>query len=134
MSGEAGLGKEVEKGILGIDPNAHISFVESGLTAAGIPDMDVCILGKEIHIELKYGYEKHPPHLRSSQYKWFKNRIKAGGHPLLFAKIWDPVGYVYCLYEAKSVLKLKGRLSNMEWIALADYKWDRGMDWEEFKD
>ncbi len=133
MSNEARLAEEVGIGILSEDHNAHISYVESGLTSPGIPDMDVCACGHETHIELKYGYEKYPPYLRPSQYRWFKNRAISGGKSWLFAKVWDPEGHVYCLYDVYTTLKLAGRLSNEEWISTANRTW-RSIDWGEFVD
>jgi len=55
----------------------HVSNIESHLTSAGIPDMNVWIDGVELWLELKmYGPKCH---LRPTQRKWHKERKAAGG-------------------------------------------------------
>ena len=98
----------------------HFSRVESHATSAGIPDVDFCVDGIEGHIELKYGNDKNRPHIRLSQLKWFKNRIKAGGRPIVFAKIRLDMQVRYCFYEGTKVPQLFNAKTNEEWIDLAD--------------
>lgn len=61
----------------------HLSWVESHATSAGFPDVDCCHLGKIAQIELKVVKAKGKIEIRPTQYRWFKDRHKAGGEPVM---------------------------------------------------
>jgi hypothetical protein len=98
----------------------HFSRVESHETSAGIPDIDFCMDSIEGHIELKYGNDKNRPKIRPTQLKWFINRKKMGGRPIVFAKILLEGQVRYCFYNADKITDLFNAKSNQEWIDLAD--------------
>lgn len=61
----------------------HLSFVESHLTASGVPDVAYTINGVTGWLELKYGTARRAPHFRQSQRRWFQTNLAAGGHPVV---------------------------------------------------
>lgn len=62
--------------------NFDFSRVESHSTSPGIPDVEYCVNGRVGNIELK-NLENPRCELRPTQIKWFRNRTRAGGNPLL---------------------------------------------------
>jgi len=80
-------------------PRSHLSWVESHMTSAGFPDADCCIDGHITQIELKVVKKGGGIEIRPTQYRWFKDRIKAGGNPVMI------IGDDNCYYvlPAKSV-------------------------------
>lgn len=56
-----------------------LSIVESHATSPGIPDVNYCVKGVEGWIELKQ-FPKID--IKTSQVRWFRERVKAGGFPL----------------------------------------------------
>lgn len=126
---------EIEKGIEIIDSNAHISKVESHLTAAGIPDFDFCFDGAEGHMEIKFSGDKNAPHIRPSQVKWFKKRAKAGGCPWLFAKLRVNNNWCYALFSPIAVPELAVTKKSIDWIRWTNNMWTGKMtkrDWFNF--
>jgi hypothetical protein len=71
---------------------AHAVNMEPGLTNPGIPDINWCLEGIIGDLELKFGCGKRnrAPHIRPSQLVWFRERIKAGGYPMLAYYIEEP--------------------------------------------
>ena len=58
--------------------------MEPSNTNPGIPDINWCIDGVEGNLELKYAYsDGAAPHIRPAQLVWFRERMKAGGYPML---------------------------------------------------
>lgn len=82
-------------------PTGHLSWVESHLTSAGFPDADCCANGTIMQIELKIVKAKGGIAIRPTQYRWFKDRAKAGGNPIML--IGD--GGCYYVLPASSVSK-----------------------------
>lgn len=64
----------------------HFSWVESGATSPGIPDLNYCFGGTEGWLELKC-----MPNIevRAAQVEWIEKRIQAGGHPLILIQDGD---------------------------------------------
>ena len=110
-------------------PYGHFCRVESHEVSDGIPDVDFCIKGTESHIELKFG-NKHKikkGFIRPSQVRWFRNRIKAGGRPWLFALFLEGGTPVYMLFDE---IGLICQLQTTEaWRWHAKYVWEGKMDW-----
>ncbi len=73
-------------------PGIHIQRIESGSTASGIPDVNLCYKGIEAWIELKAAKltQRSPVKgrfdLRADQASWLEKRSRAGG------KAWVLVG------------------------------------------
>ena len=71
---------------------AHAVNMEPGTTNPGIPDISWCLDGIVGQLELKFGCGKRDraPHIRASQLVWFRERMKAGGYPMLGHYIEEP--------------------------------------------
>ena len=70
--------------------HAHAVNMEPGTTNPGIPDINWCMGGIEGNLELKYGISGGlAPHVRPTQVVWFRERIRAGGYPMLAYFIED---------------------------------------------
>ena len=64
--------------------NAHAVNMEPATTNPGIPDINWCMEGIEGNLELKFAHENGAvPLIRPLQLVWFRERIKAGGYPML---------------------------------------------------
>ena len=84
---EAGLYQRLRKKILATFPSARIDRVENGLVD-GMPDVNVCIGGKDVWLELKY-IDSWPARdttqvlgrrgLRPEQINWHLKQAIAGG-------------------------------------------------------
>lgn len=86
---EAKFVEEIICEFTAIDSDIHISEVESHISSPGIPDLDVCSQGKEIHLEIKHSDNGVMPSIRPTQKKWFNRRVAAGGKPWVLARILD---------------------------------------------
>lgn len=88
MSEEAGF----QKWLMDlIGEEGHASDIESGLTAAGFPDVDACVDGFGFQIEAKHYKATKPihcnaPEIRGTQVMWMRHRVKAGGNPVFLTK------------------------------------------------
>jgi len=88
------LARSVDSSIL------TLSWVESPMTSAGIPDLNYCCYGREGWVELKAGPDIE---IRPTQVAWFKARIEAGGWPLFLIK-WGET-YTVCPGSAATSLR-----------------------------
>ena len=71
--------------------DAHAINMEPGITNPGIPDINWCLDGIVGDLELKFGCNGFPaPNVRGNQLVWFRDRIKAGGYPMLAYYIEEP--------------------------------------------
>jgi len=104
----------------------HVSRVEAAASAAGIPDLDYCLTGKESHIELKYGHSQKMPELRPSQVRWFRDRVKAGGRPFILCLDGD-TDFVY-LVRGIDACELKGKQPISKWRDTSILEWQMGDD------
>lgn len=59
--------------------DCHVSHIESHLTSAGIPDLNICMRGTELWLELKVMSSRKPPKMRATQKKWHVDRFEHGG-------------------------------------------------------
>jgi len=80
---EADLRTEVGSALSKMHPKAHLSWIESPVTSAGFPDLDCCVEGRVVQIELKVVKKGGGIEIRPTQYRWFKDRAKAGGQPVM---------------------------------------------------
>ena len=105
----------IQKAVEKLD--GHISWIESHATSAGFPDADICIDGAIIQAELKVEKSNGDIEIRPTQYRWFKDRVDAGGLPVLIVGtdngFWLVPGHmVNCAPEHKG----STRLHSMEQI------------------
>lgn len=70
----------------------HVSHIESGLTAAGIPDLNLHRKGLDLWLELKVW--DNGIHMRPPQRRWHRVRAFAGGRSYVLALI-DGLVYVH---------------------------------------
>lgn len=111
----------------------HFSRVESPDTSPGIPDVDFCLFSKEGHIELKFIEEKPKKGwIRPTQVKWFRDRVKNGGHPWLFVLIIFKGQRVYCIYDGKILPELAYERDAQKIMSLSTWMWLDKMDWAHF--
>lgn len=61
----------------------HLSWIESHMTSAGFPDADFCVNGVLVQAELKVKKANGDLEIRPTQYRWFKDRVAAGGRPVM---------------------------------------------------
>ena len=115
-------------------PYGHFSRVESPETSDGIPDVDFCIGGTEGHIELKFNdFNRRKPKkefIRPSQVRWFRKRIKEGGHPWLFALFLVGGTRYYMLFDdIESISKSIKWL--YDWRRSSYRTWKGKMNWDQ---
>lgn len=122
---EADLWRAMDKGMGEL---GHFSRVESHETSSGIPDVDYCIRGIENHVELKFGKNKRPK-IRGTQTRWFRHRVKAGGHPYLFTHIACSRSADYWMLHRGDVVGELAQKDLKGWVRMATKIWTRDMDW-----
>jgi hypothetical protein len=62
-----------------IKPNAHVSYIESHMTSAGIPDLNIYLRRQDIWLELKTLSDTKDPKMRNTQKRWHVNRFENKG-------------------------------------------------------
>lgn len=109
----------------------QVSQIESGATAAGIPDtlMFDRWTNRDIWIELKHGSPKKKFELRKTQVAWIRRRIRNGGHAFLMLKLEDGTT-TYCLIKVDTESKLD-KLNECQnaltWALMSDAEWDKSI-------
>lgn len=96
-----------------IKPFFDVTRVESPLVSAGVPDLNVCGQGIHEWIELKamqVGETKIS--IRPTQYAWFRDRIRAGGNPMLVVWIDHMQGCLFVPGEHIEKLDMKKALAD----------------------
>lgn len=74
-------------------PTIHIQRIESGSTASGIPDVNLCVRGVEAWLELKVATltKRNPVRMKirfpNDQAFWLARRCQAGGHAYLLVAV-----------------------------------------------
>ena len=66
-------------------PNIHLQRIETGMTGAGVPDVNGCAKGKEFWIELKEIHSGNTLTLRPMQISWLAKRASFGGQVFVMA-------------------------------------------------
>jgi|TARA_R100001163_G_scaffold16074_1_gene14497 Holliday junction resolvase len=66
-------------------PSVHWQRIETGMTGAGVPDVNGCLNGKEVWIELKYVVGRKLG-LRPMQISWLASRTRHGGDCYVLAR------------------------------------------------
>lgn len=85
-----------------MERGAHVQNIETN--EGGVPDMNVCLQGKEHWIEIKVGKDK----LSALQETWIEDRIKTGGSCWVVS-VTEPTGTtVYTVYRGNASMYLNG--------------------------
>ena len=69
----------------------HLQRVETGMTGAGVPDVNGCAKGKEFWIELKEIHSGNALTLRPMQISWLAKRASFGGQVFVMARKNDEI-------------------------------------------
>ena len=67
-------------------PEIHLQRIETGMTGAGVPDVNGCAKGKEFWIELKEIHSGNALTLRPMQISWLAKRASHGGQVFVMAR------------------------------------------------
>lgn len=129
---EAKFVEEITQGLGSVIEDLHVSKIESPITSAGVPDLDIAGQGHEARVEVKFSFNGRAPEIRRTQVLWFKKRIAAGGCPWIMAKIKIEDEVVFYLVEGfhmqtlamSSRIALWSELSEVEFpLPLAAENW-----------
>ena len=106
-------------------PNIHLQRIETGMTGAGIPDINGCGKGKEFWIELKEIHSGNKLTLRPMQISWLAQRASHGGQVFVMARKNNEIK----LYHIDSLTGIKdlvkGGYSSNSLLTLAiPYDWE----------
>jgi len=106
--------------------HGHASQVEAHVSAAGIPDLNVCVDGLDSNIELKNCTKSYCPHVRASQYRWMKKRKAVRGKVCYMCHIPHDEGVRGFIYVVTGVddLELQGRVTPEVWKKKAFTRWE----------
>lgn len=131
MSSEATFSKLVKSHL---PVGAHWQRIETGSTGTGIPDVNICLNGKEVWVELKLIKGKRVD-LAPTQVAWHMKRAKAGGITWILARhTYDGVriGKGDKIYLWKG---LHAKTIKEDGIASGGYSvWSAPFDWENIMD
>ena len=67
-------------------PDMHLQRIETGMTGAGVPDVNGCAKGKEFWVELKEIHSGNKLTLRPMQISWLAKRASHGGQVFVMAR------------------------------------------------
>jgi len=67
-------------------PDIHLQRIETGMTGAGVPDVNGCAKGKEFWVELKEIHSGNKLTLRPMQVAWLAKRASHGGQVFVMAR------------------------------------------------
>ena len=87
-------------------PNIHLQRIETGMTGAGVPDVNGCAKGKEFWIELKEIHSGNTLTLRPMQISWLAKRASFGGQVFVMARKNDEIK----LYHIDSLTGIQDRV------------------------
>lgn len=109
----------------------HFCSVESPRSSPGIPDIDYCSGGIEGHLELKV-WGRNSPTLRPTQIKWFEDRVKAGGYPLILTMLQTICNNdQFLVHPGSMIRKLHMNKTRRYWIKTAYVKWDDNVNYPQ---
>ena len=106
-------------------PYIHLQRIETGMTGAGVPDVNGCAKGKEFWIELKEIHSGNQLTLRPMQISWLAKRASHGGQVFVMARKNDEIK----LYHVDSLTGIKelvkgGYNSDALLTMTIPYDWD----------
>jgi Holliday junction resolvase len=103
-------------------PKVHWQRIETGLTGAGVPDVNGCLDGKEVWVELKR-VKGRQIGLRPMQIAWLATRTKYGGRCYVLAKK-DKTIKLYSVEGLEQIKSLTWDSSPLVELQ-SPFKWDR---------
>ena len=89
-------------------PQIHLQRIETGMTGAGVPDVNGCAKGKEFWIELKEIHSGNALTLRPMQISWLAKRALHGGQVFVMARKNNEIK----LYHIDSLTGIKELVKN----------------------
>jgi len=103
----------------------HWQRIETGMTGAGVPDVNGCAKGKEFWVELKEIHSGNALTLRPMQISWLAKRASHGGQVFVMARKQDEIK----LYHIESLTGIQdlvktGYKSKALLTLTIPYKWD----------
>ena len=103
----------------------HLQRVETGMTGAGVPDVNGCGKGKEFWIELKEIHSGNKLTLRPMQVSWLAKRAMHGGQVFVIARKNDEIK-LYHIDSLRGIQDLvkTGYSSNALITLNIPYNWD----------
>ena len=84
-------------------PEIHLQRIETGMTGAGVPDVNGCANGKEFWVELKEVHSGNKLTLRPMQISWLAKRASHGGQVFVMARKND----IIKLYHVDSLTRVQ---------------------------
>ena len=84
-------------------PEIHLQRIETGMTGAGVPDVNGCAKGKEFWVELKEVHSGNKLTLRPMQISWLTKRASHGGQVFVMARKND----IIKLYHVDSLTRVQ---------------------------
>jgi|TARA_R110002020_G_C16253905_1_gene770014 penicillin-binding protein-related factor A (putative recombinase) len=84
-------------------PEIHLQRIETGMTGAGVPDVNGCAKGKEFWVELKEVHSGNKLTLRPMQISWLAKRASHGGQVFVMARKND----IIKLYHVDSLTRVQ---------------------------
>ena len=103
-------------------PKVHWQRIETGITGAGVPDVNGCLDGKEVWVELKR-VKGRQIGLRPMQIAWLATRTKYGGRGYVLAKK-DKTIKLYSVDSLEQIKSLTWDSSPLVELQ-SPFKWDR---------
>ena len=106
----------------------HVEQIESHTSSAGIPDLDGCCDGQQFKVELKFiSGKKKKAEIRSTQKRWFRERIEAGYSPwgLLYHQTADGAA-TWILIKGEDFVKLPNASTLEDWQKATFKTWGPG--------
>ena len=103
-------------------PKVHWQRIETGITGAGVPDVNGCLDGKEVWVELKR-VKGRQIGLRPMQIAWLATRTKYGGRYYVLAKK-DKTIKLYSVDSLEQIKSLTWDSSPLVELQ-SPFKWDR---------
>tara|TARA_R100001377_G_scaffold51131_2_gene29899 strand:- start:297 stop:686 length:390 start_codon:yes stop_codon:yes gene_type:complete len=106
-------------------PQMHLQRIETGMTGAGVPDVNGCAKGKEFWIELKEIHSGNALTLRPMQISWLAKRASHGGQVFVMARKNNEIKlyHVDSLTGIKDLVK-EGYNSTALLTLTIPYDWD----------
>ena len=106
-------------------PQIHLQRIETGMTGAGVPDVNGCAKGKEFWVELKEIHSGNALTLRPMQISWLAKRALHGGQVFVMARKNKEIKlyHIDSLTGIKELVK-KGYVSEALVVLNIPYDWD----------
>lgn len=115
-----------------IGKRGHWDRIESHSATQGRPDVNFCVDGITVDIELKvFDPRRNGFVLRASQNAWITNRTRAGGHVWILARFKEDERECYMLISGSKSRNLIHDRSIEGWKQQATEIWVGMPDWDQ---